>query len=108
MAPRTPYAAGSCRAGGAVVTSKHSVSHGYNRADVPPTQSLIDLNAGRAALSAGAWQQAQEAFERGLAIEETPEAFEGLGLAAWWLDMAEVVFDSRERAYRGFRTRDDR
>jgi LuxR family maltose regulon positive regulatory protein len=74
---------------------------------VLPTQSLNDLNAGREALAAGAWQQAQQAFERGLAIEETPEALEGLGLAAWWLDMAEVVFDSRERAYRAFRNRND-
>ena len=74
---------------------------------VPPTQSLDDVNAGRVALDAGAWQQAQHAFERGLAIEETPEALEGLGLAAWWLDLAEVVFDSRERAYRAYRSRGD-
>jgi len=74
---------------------------------VLPTQSLNDLNAGRTALAAGAWQQAQQAFERGLAIEETPEALEGLGLAAWWLDMAEVVFDARERAYRAFRNRNE-
>ncbi len=45
---------------------------------------------------------------RALAVEETPEALEGLGLAAWWLDHADVVFDSRERAYRAYRTRDDR
>ena len=60
------------------------------------------------ALEAGAWQQAQHAFERALATEETPEALEGLGLAAWWLDLADVVFDSRERAYRGYRSRGDR
>ena len=87
--------------------SKHNVWHGYNRAEVPPTHSLNDLNDGRAALAAGAWQQARQAFERGLAIEETPEALEGLGLAAWWLDMGDVVFDARERAYRAFRTRND-
>jgi len=67
---------------------------------VRPSQSLEDLTAGRVALEAGAWKQAQHAFERALAIEETPEALEGLGLAAWWLDLAEEVFDSRERAYR--------
>ena len=67
------------------------------------TQSLDDLNAGRAALDAGDWQTARRAFERGLAVEETPEALEGLGLAAWWLDLADVVFDARERAYRAYR-----
>ncbi len=74
---------------------------------MPPTPSLEDLTAGRLALEAGAWQQAQHAFERALAIEESPEALEGLGLAAWWLDLADVVFDSRERAYRGYRSRGD-
>ena len=31
---------------------------------------------------------------------ETPEAFEGLSWAAWWLDDAEAVFEAREHAYR--------
>ncbi len=70
-------------------------------------QSADDLSAGRAALEAGAWREAQDAFERALAIEETPEALEGLGLAAWWLDLAAIVFDARERAYRGYRSRGD-
>jgi DNA-binding NarL/FixJ family response regulator len=74
---------------------------------VSPFQSIDDLTAGRTALQAGAWEQAQHAFERALAIEETPEALEGLGLAAWWLDLAPVVFDSRERAYRAYRSRGD-
>ena len=68
---------------------------------------MDDLAAGRAALEAGAWHEAQRAFERSLEIEETPEALEGLGLAAWWLDRADVVFDSRERAFRGYRSRGD-
>jgi LuxR family transcriptional regulator, maltose regulon positive regulatory protein len=66
-----------------------------------------DLEAGRKALEAGAWQDARLAFERLLQVEETPEALEGLGLAAWWLDLADVVFDSRERAFRGYRSRGD-
>jgi DNA-binding CsgD family transcriptional regulator len=74
---------------------------------VSPFQSIDDLTAGRLALDAGAWQQAQHAFERALAIEETPEALEGLGLAAWWLDLAPIVFDSRERAFRAYRSRGD-
>jgi LuxR family maltose regulon positive regulatory protein len=74
---------------------------------VGASQPVDDLRAGRAALEAGAWQQAQQVFERLLAIEETPEALEGLGLAAWWLNLAEVVFDARERAFRAYRSRGD-
>jgi ATP/maltotriose-dependent transcriptional regulator MalT len=65
------------------------------------------LEAGRKALETGAWQDARLAFERLLQVEETPEALEGLGLAAWWLDLADLVFDSRERAFRGYRSRGD-
>ena len=71
------------------------------------SQPVDDLAAGRAALDAGAWQEAQHAFERLLAIDETPEALEGLGLAAWWLNLAEIVFDARERAFRAYRQRGD-
>jgi ATP/maltotriose-dependent transcriptional regulator MalT len=74
---------------------------------VLPSQPVDDLTAGRLALEAGAWQAALDAFERALEKEETPEALEGLGLAAWWLDLAAVVFDSRERAYRAYRSRGD-
>jgi ATP/maltotriose-dependent transcriptional regulator MalT len=74
---------------------------------VPPSQPVDDLTAGRVALEGGDWHRALDAFERALATEETPEALEGLGLAAWWLDLAAVVFDSRERAYRGYRNRGD-
>jgi ATP/maltotriose-dependent transcriptional regulator MalT len=70
-------------------------------------QPADDLAAGRTALDAGAWQDALHAFERLLASEETPEALEGLGLAAWWLNRADVVFDSRERAFRAYRQRGD-
>ena len=68
---------------------------------------MDDLTAGRTALQAGAWLEAQHAFERLLKVEESPEALEGLGLAAWWLDRADIVFDSRERAFRGYRSRGD-
>ena len=33
---------------------------------------------------------------------------EGLGTAAWWLDLADLVFDSRERAYRLYLARGER
>jgi ATP/maltotriose-dependent transcriptional regulator MalT len=74
---------------------------------VAPSHSVDDLTTGRSALEAGEWSEAQRAFERSLEIEETPEALEGLGLAAWWLDRADVVFDSRERAFRAYRSGGD-
>jgi LuxR family maltose regulon positive regulatory protein len=48
------------------------------------------------------------AFEAALAHKETPEALEGLGTAAWWLDDAPTTFDARERAYRLYAERGDR
>jgi len=70
----------------------------------PPTQ----LAVGQAALARGAWREARRAFQAVLEREEQPEALEGLGLAAWWLDAADLVFTSRERAYRLYRQRGDR
>jgi LuxR family transcriptional regulator, maltose regulon positive regulatory protein len=67
-----------------------------------------DCRGGDEALARGAWTEARDAFEAALRTRETPEALEGLGTAAWWLDLADVVFDVRERAYRLFVERDDR
>ena len=64
--------------------------------------------AGDDALARGAWAEAREAFERALGDRELPEALEGLGNAAWWLDLSDLVFDSRERAYRLYLGRGDR
>jgi LuxR family maltose regulon positive regulatory protein len=63
--------------------------------------------AGQAALARGDWEQARLVFEALQPTEETPDALEGLALAAWWLDRADLVFDARERAYRGYRERGD-
>jgi len=65
------------------------------------------LDKGHEALARGDWPAARLAFEAALQAEEGPEALEGLGLAAWWLDLADIVFDVRERAYRLYRERDD-
>ena len=64
--------------------------------------------AGSDALARGAWTEARDAFDAALRDGDIPEALEGLGLAAWWLDLADVVFDVRERAYRLYLSRDDR
>jgi LuxR family transcriptional regulator, maltose regulon positive regulatory protein len=61
------------------------------------------LARGWAELSEARWEAARAFFEESLAAEETPEAFEGLSWAAWWLDDGPVVFEARERAYRLYR-----
>jgi ATP/maltotriose-dependent transcriptional regulator MalT len=65
------------------------------------------LRAGDA-LARGAWEEARAVFEAELAREESPEALEGMGLTAWWLDLAPSVFESRERAYRLYLDRGDK
>lgn len=42
-------------------------------------------------------------LEKSISAGESAEAFEDLGLAAWWLDDAELVFSARERAYSLYR-----
>ncbi|HEX6230855.1 MAG TPA: helix-turn-helix transcriptional regulator, partial [Actinomycetota bacterium] len=59
-------------------------------------------------LTRGEWQEARQAFEALRGLVEDPEAFEGLGVAAWWLDDARTVFEARERAYGLYRRRGDR
>jgi ATP/maltotriose-dependent transcriptional regulator MalT len=72
-----------------------------------PIKSDNHLEAGRAALDRSDWPAARLAFEAALQAKEDPEALEGLGLSAWWLDLADVVFDTRERAYRAYLSRGD-
>jgi hypothetical protein len=57
------------------------------------------LDSGWRELQEGRWAEARARFEQAAGAEETPEAFEGLSWAAWWLDDAETVFAARERAY---------
>jgi LuxR family transcriptional regulator, maltose regulon positive regulatory protein len=66
---------------------------------MPPLKLSACLR-GDDALVRGAWEEAREAFQEALAARESPAALEGLGTAAWWLDRADLVFDSREKAYR--------
>ncbi|MDQ4030024.1 MAG: helix-turn-helix transcriptional regulator, partial [Actinomycetota bacterium] len=63
--------------------------------------------SGWAELAEGRWEAARADFEQALAADATPEAFEGLSWAAWWLDDGRSVFEARERAYRLYRQRGD-
>jgi DNA-binding NarL/FixJ family response regulator len=67
-----------------------------------------DCALGDAALRRGAWAEARDVFDAALTARESPEALEGLGTAAWWLDLADVLFDARERAYRLYLDRGDK
>lgn len=70
--------------------------------------SAVDpLASGWEALAQGDWETALAAFARAIDQDETPEALEGLGFAAWWLNDAPAAFQARERAYRRFHERGD-
>jgi DNA-binding CsgD family transcriptional regulator len=71
----------------------------------PDRQHLLrhHLAEGQAALTQGRWLDARASFEQVLGMAEVPEALEGRGLAAWWLDDAAATFDSRAKAYRLYR-----
>ncbi len=74
---------------------------------MPNPSSPPLLDAARAALTRGDWEDARAQFQAALAAGESAEALEGLGLAAWWLDDAAVTLDARERAYRAYREQGD-
>ncbi|MEW5985941.1 MAG: LuxR C-terminal-related transcriptional regulator [Chloroflexota bacterium] len=65
------------------------------------------LDVGQEALARGDWEEARTYFKAALRRQETPEALEGLGMAAWWFDDAAVTLDARERAYHLYRQRGD-
>jgi LuxR family transcriptional regulator, maltose regulon positive regulatory protein len=65
------------------------------------------IQQGFRALEAWSWQGARAAFEEAVATEESPEALEGLGVAAGWLDDAATSIDARERAFHLYRDRGD-
>jgi DNA-binding NarL/FixJ family response regulator len=68
----------------------------------------MECFAGDEAIARGSWAEARAAYEGALRDREIPEALEGLGIAAWWLDMADLVFACREAAYRLYLVREDR
>jgi ATP/maltotriose-dependent transcriptional regulator MalT len=57
------------------------------------------LAQGRQALGARAWEQARAAFEQAVRQQETPEALEGLAVAARWLGDAPTAIEAGERAF---------
>lgn len=58
------------------------------------------IAAARAAIGRCDWGAARKEAERSLGLRETAEGHELIGLACWWLSDADMLFASRERAYR--------
>jgi DNA-binding NarL/FixJ family response regulator len=87
-----------------------------------PSQPRL-VEAGREALTRGAWEEARSAFERSLyagdrdaaghsslAVDDpegSAELLAGLAEALWWLGEIRESLDCWERAYSGFRQRPD-
>jgi len=65
------------------------------------------IAAGRAALERAEWAEASRRFADALADEESPEGYEGLGIAARYQLDAEAAFEAHERGYRLARSRGD-
>jgi ATP/maltotriose-dependent transcriptional regulator MalT len=66
------------------------------------------LGTGFAALADGRWDEGRRSFLAALEFGDLPEALEGLGLSAYFVDDIPVLFESRERAYLLYRERGDR
>lgn len=58
--------------------------------------------AGSASLDAADWEGARLAFASALAVTDSPEAHEGLGLALWFLGLVPQALHERERAFDGY------
>jgi DNA-binding NarL/FixJ family response regulator len=58
-----------------------------------------DLAIGSAALLAGDWASAKEAFEKAVQVDPSPGALDGLGRTLWWLGDVDGAIEERERAY---------
>src|SRR5207249_1779665 len=72
------------------------------------TQRTADAVAeGRAALLRGAWLEARAHFEEALTVEESPAAYEGLGVAARYLWDSDGAVSAHERGYRLARAQND-
>jgi uncharacterized protein HemY len=56
------------------------------------------LNKGRKALSQGEWEKARQLLETALKDEASPEVYEELAWACWWLNDAPAVFENRKKA----------
>jgi LuxR family transcriptional regulator, maltose regulon positive regulatory protein len=72
-----------------------------------PAKPAGSVEAGQEALERGDWESARDSFREAARNEESAEAWEGLAIAAAWLEDVETIFEARERAHRLFLARRD-
>jgi ATP/maltotriose-dependent transcriptional regulator MalT len=66
------------------------------------------LARGREALGRGEWETARDLLQEAASRHPTPDGLEWLGWAYYWLDDADRLFETRNRAYRQYLERSDR
>lgn len=81
--------------------------HTRTRMTSPQRTASTEVDGGWQALRAGDWAAARVLFEAALATDGSPEAWEGLGWANYFLDEDPGTFEAREAAYRAYRERGD-
>jgi DNA-binding CsgD family transcriptional regulator/tetratricopeptide (TPR) repeat protein len=70
--------------------------------------SQADLfTLGLGAINRADWKVAEEIFRQAAAIEESPEALDGLATALWWQGRLEEARPLKERAFSAFKARGD-
>ena len=66
------------------------------------------LNKGRTALSVGEWEKARDYLQEALSENISPEIYEELGWACWWLNDASGVFENRTIAFNLYIEKDNK
>jgi ATP/maltotriose-dependent transcriptional regulator MalT len=66
-----------------------------------PLSELVER--GSNALARGGWVEARACFERALGSSDSPESWDGLSWACWWLEDGAAAIQAREHAYRRYR-----
>jgi LuxR family transcriptional regulator, maltose regulon positive regulatory protein len=66
------------------------------------------LNKGRTALSVGEWEKARDYLQSALSEDQSPEIYEELGWACWWINDASGVFENRTKAFNLYLSKDDK
>lgn len=66
------------------------------------------LHAGKTFLRSAAWEEAATAFRQALEVQETADAWERLGQAAWWANDTATFFDALGHAHQRYTEAGDR
>lgn len=98
----------SCSHDGTFTSNIQARPNGGEPMAEPDPQLQDQFAAGYRSLAAAEWGDAFAHFHAVVQSRPSAEAYEGVAMAAWWLDDVAAVFAFRERAYRLYRERGDR